>query len=99
MRPTCSDAIMAQIENLPEPPPPLFNGATRLLLSVDVRDVLVPLMTTIDRRRIAVETRALLTHGYGVGFRSTVEGDPEWQIVPDYGTLVWTCGPKTQSEK
>ena len=90
------DDIVAQIENIPPPPPPLFNGATRLMLSPDVHDALVPLMTAMDRRRIAVETRQLLSPGHGVGFRPTVDGDPEWQIVPGYGTLVWTCAPKTQ---
>ena len=37
---------------------------------------------------------------HGMGFRLSRDGDPEWLVVPDYGTLVWTMArpepkPKT----
>lgn len=73
-----------------------FNGATRVLLDPVSYDKIAPLMTAIDRRRIAVEMRPALPPGSGVGFRPARDDDHEWQIVPGYGTLVWTMGP-TQS--
>ena len=73
-----------------QPPPDPFNGATRVFLGSVAYDQVVPLMHAIDRRRVAVELRSMMHPKQGVGFRPLRDGDPEWMVVPDYGTLVWT---------
>lgn len=76
-----------------QPPPEPFNGATRLFLSPDLHAAIMPLMSPMDRRRIAVDERPMLSPGHGCGFRPTRDGDPEWSLVPGYGTMVWACAP------
>ena len=84
---------LADVEQMIEdyqPLPDPFNGATRVFLGSVAYDQIVPLMHAIDRRRVAVEMRVMMHPAQGVGFRPTRDDDPEWLIVPDYGTLVWT---------
>jgi hypothetical protein len=75
-----------------------FNGATRVFLGSAAYDKIVPLMHPFDRRRVAVELRPMMPDWTGVGFRATRNSDPEWQVVPGYGTLVWTLSPRTAEE-
>ncbi len=76
-----------------KPPVDPFNGATRVFLSADCYEAIVPHLHPFDRRRIAFEQRAM-PPGHGVGFRPTRDGDEAGLVVEGYGTLVFTLSPK-----
>ena len=73
-----------------QPPSEPFNGATNVFLGSVAYEKIVPLMHAFDRRKVSVELRVMMRPEQGVGFRPTLPDDPEWLVVPDYGTLVWT---------
>jgi hypothetical protein len=86
------DEILRAVEDV-KPLPELFNGASRVFLGSVAYAQIAPLMHALDRRRVAVERRDMMHPAQGVGFRPTRLDDPEWMIVPDYGTLVWAMSP------